>query len=292
VCVGRVPSTARGTEVRTIDFLRRLLGKNEDRAPDTHAGTELPEPLAAPAQVLPPASPASIACPSCGYLIDPPPTRGRRCPACRQPIVVRQVDGRPAYLTKAAIEVFAAERRRDAEGKVLDTERKQWLRLAATVEVPFARRSKLAGAPPSAEVVAAARRLYTTAADRAVVAARREKRWVDAAQIRRAQAAAIYAAGGSPVPPPDDVIALHQEGMAALLRSFAAQGSDAELVSAGCCPACRSDDGKVCRISQELRAPRLPHAGCPRGICGCDWWIGVVERKRRRRNPPTRAGAG
>ena len=95
----------------------------------------------------------------------------------------------------------------------------------------------------------------------------------------------MYAAAGSPIPPPDDAVELHREGMVALLRSFAAPGSGAELVGAGCCKVCRVDDGKVFKITEELTARRLPHAGCTRGICACDWWIGVVERKRRSRRP-------
>ena len=204
--------------------------------------------------------------------------------------MVRQIDGRPAYLTEAAVSVFIAERDRAAEETALDAERQRWLRLAATVGAPAARRLKLATAPGSAQVVAASRSLYMSAAERAVTRARREKRWADVARIRRAQAAAVYAASGSPVPPPDDAVELHREAMVALLKSFGAPGSGAELVSAGCCKACRADDGKVFTVTQELVERRLPHAGCTRGICACDWWIGVVERKRRRRASPPAPG--
>ena len=199
--------------------------------------------------------------------------------------MVRTIEGRPAYLTEAAVEVFVAARKEDAEEQARDLERRRWLRLSATVDVPSARRSKLAAAAPSPAVVEASRRLYTTAAERAVARAKREKRWVDVARIRRDQAAAVFAAAGSPVPPPENAVEMHRDGKLALLRSFAAHGSDAELVSAGCCRACRVGDGKAFRIALELREPRLPHAGCTKGICGCDWWIGVVERKRRRRRP-------
>jgi hypothetical protein len=140
--------------------------------------------------------------------------------------------------------------------------------------------------------VDAARDLYLAAADAAVRAARSDKRLIDVSRIRRAQAAALFAAAGSPVPPPEDIAALHREAMLSLLRSLASQGTGAELVSAGCCAACRSDDGRVFKIADELRTPRLPHAGCTKGICGCDWWIGVVERKRRRRRRPGAAPSG
>jgi hypothetical protein len=71
-----------------------------------------------------------------------------------------------------------------------------------------------------------------------------------------------------------------------VLRSLLPVAKDVELVSAGCCPPCRADDEKTFRITSEVRTPRLPHAGCPKGLCGCDWWPAVAEpRKRRRRGP-------
>ena len=275
-----------------IDLVRRLLGGDRDGAPnDEDAATDPEMPLDAASQPseenLEPRAPAA-ACPSCGYLIDPPPARNRRCPACREPIVVRQVDGRSAYLTEAAVAVFVAERERESAEAARNAERERWLRLASTVGVGPAQRAKLEAAPPTERTVEATRELYTKAAEKAVRTARREKRWADVARIRRAGAAASYAVAGAPVPPPDEIAALHREGMQAVLRSFQAQGTPAaELVSATCCKACRADDGKVFRIADELREPRLPHEGCPKGLCGCDWWIGTIERKRRRR-PPAR----
>jgi hypothetical protein len=71
--------------------------------------------------------------------------------------------------------------------------------------------------------------------------------------------------------------------MTAVLRSLAPAVKQAELVSAGCCSACREDDGAVFRIAEEVRRGRLPHPGCPKGLCGCDWWPAAVEPRRRRR---------
>lgn len=231
---------------------------------------------------------AGVPCPSCGWVVAPAPTRNRRCPACGEMIVVRRFEGRSVYLTEGAVEVFAAERQRDADEASWDARRGRWLALAASVGAPKANRSRLQAAPPSEAGVEAARSLYVAAADRAASRARIDKRWIDLARIRRSQAAAEYAAVGAPVPPPEDIAALHREGMLALLRSFAAQGADAELVGAACCRACRADDGKVFKINQELRTPRLPHPDCTKGICACDWWIGAVEKKRRRRRSATK----
>jgi hypothetical protein len=83
--------------------------------------------------------------------------------------------------------------------------------------------------------------------------------------------------------PQADVVALYREGVAAVLRGVAEIARDAELVSARCCDACRADDGIIVRISAELRAPRLPHADCPKGLCRCDWDLPARHRQTLRR---------
>ncbi len=54
---------------------------------DPWAASSAGEPAAEPA-------PPPAACPSCAVILDPPPSRDRRCPRCRQKIVVRHVEGR------------------------------------------------------------------------------------------------------------------------------------------------------------------------------------------------------
>ena len=211
---------------------------------------------------------------------------------------MRHLDGRRVYLTEAAVEVFEAERHREANERAWGIARGRWLQLAATLQVPLAKRDRIALMPISEAAVEAARILYTTAADAAAREARGEKRWEDVVRIRGEHAAALYADAGSPVPPPDDLVALYREGKSAMLRSLAKWAPDVELVGAGCCRSCREDDGKAFKIAKELREPRLPHPGCPKGLCGCDWWMAVMDQKpaRRRRAASPRAahpdGAG
>lgn len=146
------------------------------------------------------------------------------------------------------------------------------------------------------DVVDAARALYLAGAEQAVRSARRERRWAEVARIRREQAIALYHTFAAGVPPPAEVMALYREGMLAELRSLAGLSRDAEVGSAGRCPACREDDGRAFRITVELRAPRLPHPGCPKGICGCDGLPtfsrpAPVRRKRRSAGPAASRGA-
>jgi len=265
-----------------IGFLRRLLGLGR---PDQ--SVELPvEVVPPPPQPLEPAPVTRVACPNCGVALDPPPEHTRRCPRCRRQIVVRHAEGRAIYLTEAAVEVFESERQREIDEQTWARERRRWLHLAQLAGAPAERRRRMAAAPLTAAAVKTSRTLYLVAAERAVRAARRDKRWNEVAQIRRRQAAALFEEAGGNPPPADQVVALYREGVAATLRTLGRVSRDAELVGASCCSACRADNEHIFRIAAELRTPRLPHAGCPRGLCACDWWPALAKpatRPRRRR---------
>ena len=275
----------RASEVIVVGILKRLLGQRSDGG-DVQAQ---PSASASPeTAVAPPAAPGAPgeplpACPYCGVLLDPPPTGTRRCVRCRKRIVVRHVSRRAVYLTEAAVPVFEGERQRSLDERQWASERRRWLHLARGVKAPVDRRERIARAPLSADAARAARTLYLTTVEREVRAARRARRWNDVAVLRREQAAVLFEEAGSPVPPPVDVLRLHQEASKAALKAMAGVARDADLVGSTCCPACRADDGKTFRIADELRVPRLPHQGCPRGLCGCDWWMATETPKRRRR---------
>ena len=286
----------------SIGFLRHLLGGGRpntltDIKPGAGDGaasdaeSAVPgEPRATPTALRPG---ATAACPYCGALLDPAPERGRLCPRCRRPIVVRRVDGRRVLLTKEAVGVFEAERDRESRESTWTSERDRWLGLAKGVSAPVNRVARLGAVPPSEAAVMAAKELYLAAVERAVRTARRDKRWDEVARIRRTQAAALYRASGSAIPPPDEIVALHRAWSAAALRSLVGFGAQVELVATGCCAICGRDNGRAFRIAAELRAQRLPHAGCPKGLCPCDWWplpdAKAPGRRVRRRVSP-RAG--
>jgi hypothetical protein len=228
-------------------------------------------------------------CPSCAVLLDPPPARTRRCPRCRHVIVVRRVDGRTVYLTEAAVEVFEAERRREADLVRWSAERAEWLRLATIAGAPADRIARVAGHHLEAATVDEARALYTGTAERAIKTALKAHDLGSASRTGRELAAALHRAAGSPAPPDPETAAIHAAAMTALLRSIGGSATHAELVGSACCAPCRRDDGRAFKIADELRTPRLPHEGCPRGICACEWWVGVPAPKRARRRPKTPA---
>lgn len=201
--------------------------------------------------------------------------------------MVRRTEGRVIYLTEAAVEIFEAERDRDAQTVAWEKERHDWLQLARLIGVPEDRRRAIAERPIGAQSVKAARTIYLTTVEREVKAARRDKRWEDVARMRRRQAAALFEESGGSIPPDPDVLEMYHEGMEATLRELATLSKEAELVGSTCCRACRADNERVFRIADELRTPRLPHADCPRGLCTCDWWPAVPAPKKARRRPPT-----
>jgi hypothetical protein len=274
-----------------MSFLSRLLRRGpapggdvpdgEDAPAIAHADPPGPEASHEVAPAAPPV-PEAIACPSCARLVDPPPVRTRKCPHCRRPIIVRRTDGRTVYLTEAAVEVFKAERQREADMAAWTTQRAQWLRLAKGVGASQERRGRIAARPVSAESVADARALYLASAAKERKEAARLGAWDIAARIGREEAMALYREAGSPIPVPDEIAEIHTNAMSGLLRSLKGTGTHAEIVGGSCCAACRADDGRAFAIADELRHPRLPHAGCPRGLCPCEWWIGVTPPKKRR----------
>ncbi len=244
-----------------------------------------------------PAPVVAAHCPYCARLLDPAPTTNKRCDRCRQKIVVKRIDGTAVYLTEAAVKVFDEERRRVHSSARWTRERDRWLGHARSAGAPAERIATLTAARLSEDVVTAARKLYLTTVDRAFRAAKNERDWDTAARIRREEAALLHRASGSPPVPQADVVALYREGVAAVLKGVAEIARDAELVSARCCDTCRADDGAVARISSELRAPRLPHVDCPKGLCRCDWDLPARHRQtlrrylRRKPTPEVRAVA-
>jgi hypothetical protein len=229
-------------------------------------------------------APVSAAfCPYCALPLQSAPVSSQRCARCRQRFIVKRVDGRAIYLTEAAVPVFVAERRRVAASARLTRERDRWLRLAAAAGSPPQSQARLAAARLTDDVVQAARNLYLTTVDRAFRAAKREHDWETASRLRREKATVLYRAAGSPLPPPDDLIAMFREGVVAELRGIAEISRDAELVGSPCCDICRADDRLISRIGHELRVPRLPHEGCPKGLCRCRWDIAERDRTTMRR---------
>ncbi len=199
--------------------------------------------------------------------------------------MVKRLDGGVLYLTAPAAAALEAAQRRVKETARLARSRNRWLALASVVGAPPASIERLGNVMATEDGVRAARALYLGAAERAFVAARRGQRFAEAGSIRRAHALALLRELGSPDGVPDDIIGLCRDAFSAELKAQREFGRDAELVGGPCCDMCRADDGLVVRISDEVKATRLPHVGCPKGLCQCRW----VPAKVAGRRPGTKA---
>ena len=242
-----------------------------------------PRPVAKPAAVAVAPAPGSAFCPYCALSLVPAPTATRRCPRCRQRIIVKHVQGHVVFLTEASVAVFDAERQRAVDGVRWAKERTHWLKLAAAVGAAPEKVAKLERARLTEAAVTSSRQLYMSTAERAFRAAKRDDRWEVASRVRREQAAALHKAAGSPIPPPDDALALHREAVAVELRGINKMAKSVQLVGTNCCPACEADDGRTFRIATEMRETRLPHADCPKGLCRCHWDLVVRDEAMVRR---------
>lgn len=78
-----------------MDLVRRLFGgKNAGRHDQS------------------PVAPSPVTCPCCGAGLDPPPRRSRRCPRCRERLVLLRVDGAAVLLTVDGAQQHEEEERR------------------------------------------------------------------------------------------------------------------------------------------------------------------------------------
>jgi hypothetical protein len=215
---------------------------------------------------------ATAYCPYCALPLEPPPTSDRQCTRCRQRIMVRRVaGGMVVHLTEAALEVFDAEREREASVERCTNERRKWLELAGSAGAPAPRLERLERAAISEEAVQTARALYIATVDHAVDEALRRDRWEEAARHRRGQADALRRLTGRHVAPSEEVRDLYREAARIELRGIATMARTAAVIGSRCCDACRADEGAAFRIAAELRATRLPHDDCSKDLCRCRW---------------------
>ena len=208
--------------------------------------------------------------------------------------MVRRLDGRIVLLAEDVAPFFDAERRRLANAERIKREAGRWLQMAALVgaapEVLEAR-ARTVAARPTVEAVTTARALYATTVERACRSARQAHDWRTLSDLRFRQARVYHRAAASAVPPDPAVVALHREAIDASLRAIGEMAVEAELVGGACCDTCGTASGRVVRVTAERKAPSVPHADCPAGLCGCRWDIPSRLRAQAMKGPRGRAPA-
>ena len=121
--------------------------------------------------------------------------------------------------------------------------------------------------------------------------ARRRKRWPE---VARTAACRRRRCSPRPVrrPGPGTIVGIQRDGCWPSCGSSSGRLHRRGAGSDGCCRACRADDGKVFKIVAELRNRGFRTIGCPKGLCGCEWWLAMpVPKKHRRKKDPWSSAA-
>lgn len=206
--------------------------------------------------------PQVAACPHCGVVLDPPPARSRRCPECRERIVVRteKVVNRKLYLTPEGAEAFDAEKAADAErAKIIRRVAKIGYGMADFDRV-FADLKSESGADPNAGDV------FWRLANSRKVEQETQAEWLGLTSTCREMAQYLHGEGH------DSIGMLREAARAELCRAaedpFTTQ---VEIISHQPCQACGVDDRKRFTVSVAQAEERLPHLNCDQHLCQC-WY--------------------
>jgi hypothetical protein len=201
------------------------------------------------------------ACPHCGVILDPPPPRNRKCPSCRDKIIVRtrRSDSAKLYLTEADAKVFDRERKAEAF-------RNKALRAAAAIgmdQTAFERTEKelLAKSPGYGPGD-----VFWALANKQVANHMRSGNWHGLSMTYSRQARWLCDEGRP-------YARLKTEAEKAYAQSYAVDGYQELEVMATCCPNCDQFNGRKYPIGQAIN--EWPVEGCTNDWCACSW-LGVV----------------
>lgn len=200
------------------------------------------------------------ACPSCGVILDTFPSRTRKCPSCKQKLVVRtrRSDRAKLLLTESQGRVFDTERSRDAKrNKAI---RHSLLHLGCSkrdfelIENELARRFGVALPGDT----------YCVLANSAIKEPMLNKEWHRVGMIQWGMARWLYEEGR-------EHIQMQREAYKADLLHHLSQGRTHVRVVSGSCNECRKNDGRVFSVSDALNSAIIPNERCKNGWCICLW---------------------
>ena len=200
-------------------------------------------------------------CPYCGLRIDPAPARSRRCPHCKERIVVRtrRSDGAKLLLTEAAAAEFDQDRR-------LEAERNEAIRRSANIGVTREHFAKAERDLARKFGFAQPRDVFWMLANEAAVRAMKRGEWHALSMIYWEQARQLYEEG-------KPHLDLARQASKASLQVFVQGGyvRNVEIVC-NCCAQCQRDAGRKMALADAVRELPIPHETCDNdGWCICLW---------------------
>jgi hypothetical protein len=233
-----------------MGFLQKLFGGGQ-------------QPRRAPRQI------AAVACPYCGVILDPPPQRNRKCPACKESIIVRtrRADGAKVLLTAADGKEFDKQRHTEA----VRNSALHHARNIGASDRDFERTEQELAAKWG--TAASPRDAFWQLANKTVVAAIKNADWARLSTVYWEQALYMCELG-------EPHLHLQKEASKAELRRYAAEFADlatgrsglrVEVLANGCCDVCAKNHGRRYSISEALELLPIPNGACEREWCNCGW---------------------
>lgn len=215
----------------------------------------------------------AAACPYCGVILDPPPQRNRKCPACKENIIVRtrRADGAKLFLTAADGRAFDEQRKKEAA-------RNSALRHARNIGIvdhAFQQKEQALAKKWDSDP----RDVFWALANEAVISAMKAGDWHRLSMIYWEQALFMCEQG-------QPHLDLQREASKSQLREIAATYADlatgghsfnkVEILGNACCDVCRKNHGRRFSIRDALEMLPIPNEACEEDWCNCIW-ISVVE---------------
>ncbi len=207
------------------------------------------------------------ACPYCGVVLDPPPSRSRKCPDCRSDIAVRtdRGTGEKLYFTSDTVARFDAERAAvAARNKAMRRIEGMGLSEADYESKANELAEKWGSRPQPSDVY------WTLANEQVMQLGDPRHSGQEIAQIYWSMALVMREEGRGHE---DFQRRSHHARLThgqATVEEFGA-GWMAVVIAGGCCDVCAEMDGRTYTFEQALEEMPLPPEGCTRGWCTCMW---------------------
>jgi len=217
------------------------------------------------------AGPVPSACPHCGVVFDPPPKASRRCPECREKLVIRTD---PITRVKLVLSPDGAEDF-DRQKEASATKRRIMKRISS---LRLSGEDYEAAAADLREQFNVAEPLpgdvFWRLASNLHMVQERSGEWSDAARTFSEMAKYLRDEGRDPTICLEqkfiNVLRDHAEATAPGSASIAIPFVDIAAHSG--CEVCGADDGRRLSIADAQEQMPLPHDNCPEGYCGCVYW--------------------
>jgi hypothetical protein len=215
------------------------------------------------------AGPVAVACPHCGVVLDPPPRGSRKCPDCRESIVVRTdpVTKEKLMLTSTDADEYDRAKQRDRDRRKVLRQLGGSFGVDDYDQIEAELRVKFGGAEPEPGDV------FWSIACNLQLSQEANGMWEEAAGTWRKMANHLQDEGRDPTTALtkafENILRYHAELTAPGSPSTADPFLD--IRTHPDCEPCSVDEGRRVGVAEARQIMPLPHAGCADGFCRCSY---------------------